>query len=416
MAAVVLLVGCREVDNTPVVRFSVWGDPLEQAAFRAVADRFEKLNPHVRVEINGLPDKTDFSASLATEFAAGTPPDVFVLNYRRLAQFYNQDSLQPLGPFLAQSDVLDESDFYGIALDAFRDSQGTLVCIPHNISSQVIYYNRDLFDKAGVPYPTASWDWEQFRQAAIALTSSDHNGDGEPDQFGLGMEPTILRMAPFIWQNGGELVDDWENPTTLTLDSAESQQALSFVIDLSVIDGVFPNASQEAVQSQGNRFLNGNIAMYINSRRITPTLRESAEFNWDVAPLPHGERAATILHSDGYCMSRNSEVSAVAWQFIEFAVSEEGQQIASQLGRAVPSLKSVATSPYFLEPTQPPANAQVWLDVVPDLRLLPRLEHWSQIERKAAVTFELAFLGRQPLIISINEIQATSAERFMPLR
>jgi multiple sugar transport system substrate-binding protein len=416
LTAVILLIGCHDKEKTPTVQFLVWGDPLEQATFRAIVDRFELLNPDVQVEMNGLPGKTDFSAQLAMDFAAGSPPDIFVLDYRRLAQFNNMDSLQPLDALLAHSDVIAEADFYAVALDAFRDSQGTLVCIPQNISSQVVYYNRDLFDQAGLPYPDPNWDWESFRQTARALTLPDSNGDGEADQFGLGMEPTILRMAPFIWQNGGELVDNWANPTTLTIDSAESQQALEFVIALSVRDGVLPSATQEAVQSHGNRFLNGNIAMYVNSRRITPTLRESADFKWDVAPLPHGKQAATVLHSDGYCMARNSTDNMAAWRFIEFAASEEGQQIASQLGRAVPSMKSVANSPYFLDSTQPPAHAQVWLDVIPDLRLLPRLENWSQIERTSAIVFELAYLGRQPLVISISEIQQISTERFAPLR
>lgn len=402
--------------NQQQVRFLVWGDPPEQAAYRGVVERFETLNPDVDVEMTALPGKSDFVTRLTTDFAAGAPPDVFLLNYRRLAQFHNKDGLQPLGPLMAQSTMLDEAGYYPIALDAFRDSSGTLVCIPQNISSQVVYYNRDLFDAAGLPYPDGSWDWAAFRETARALTLPDANGDGEADQFGLGLEPTILRMAPFVWQNGGRLVDDWVAPTGFVLDSAESIEAMSFVINLSVRDGVVPNANQEAVQTHGDRFLSGNIAMYVNSRRITPTVREVVDFAWDVVPLPRGEQAATVLHSDGYCMARQSSVQDAAWRFIEFAVSEEGQQIASKLGRTVPSLQSVATSPFFLDSTQSPANAQAWLDVVPELRLLPKLENWPAIERTAAIEFELAYLGQKPLLLGVEVISNKAGEGFERIR
>ncbi|MCB0113346.1 MAG: extracellular solute-binding protein, partial [Caldilineaceae bacterium] len=272
------------------------------------------------------------------------------------------------------------------------------------------------FDAAGIAYPTAEWAWDDFRRTAVALTLPDTDNDGEPDQYGLGLEPHIVRVAPFIWQNGGDLVDDPVAPTRLSVDSPAAREAIQFVLDLAQVDGVVPNRTAEAVQSHTQRFYTGNIAMYVDSRRIVPTLRAVAEFNWDVAPLPRGKVTAGILHSDGYCMAAASQVKDAAWAFIEFAMSAAGQEPAARLGRTVPSLMAVANSDVFLDPAQPPANAQVWLDAVPSLRVLPRLENWVRIERTAAIELEQAYLGLTTLPDVVDHIQSESLDGFAPLK
>ena len=414
----IITLGCSGPnDNGPkIVTFMVFGDPPEQNVYKSIVSAFETKHPNSHIDLIGLPSKADYLTRLSTDFAAGSPPDVFLLNYRRLAQLHNRQALEPLGPFIQSSDILAEDQFFAVALDAFRDSTETTVCIPQNISSQVVYYNQDIFDAAGLPYPKAGWTWEAFRQIALTLTKPDTDSDGEPDQYGLGLEPTLIRMAPFIWQGGGHLVDDLTSPTQLTLDTPEAKAAMQFVLNLAQVDGVVPNATAEVMQAQDLRFYDGNIAMYINSRRIVPTMREIADFNWDVAPLPKGKETASILHSDGYCLARRSQVKEAAWAFIEFAMSEEGQTLAGTLGRTVPSLKHVAESAVFLTPNQAPANAQVWLDAVPHIRVLPRLENWVAIERTAGVEFERAYMEHTTVDDAVFAIQRAGRGALVPLK
>jgi multiple sugar transport system substrate-binding protein len=411
-----LLAACAAPSKpATTVTFMIFGDPAEQAAFKSVVDGFHASTSAVHVEIIAVPSQGDYMTRLAADVAAGSPPDVFLLNYRRMAQFYNAGTLEALGPRLQASDKLSEDQYYAVALDAFRSANGTLICIPQNISSQVVYYNKDMFDAAALPYPDPNWDWKSFRQTAAALTQPDRNGDGEPDQYGLGLEPRLIRTAAFIWQNGGELVDDPAQPARLTLDTPEAIEAIEFMMSLSLKDQVVPNKTSEMVQSHGDRFLSGNIAMYVDSRRIVPAMREVAKFNWDVAPLPRSKYQATVLHSDGYCLAKASKVQDAAWAFIEFAMGEEGQKRASQLGRTVPSLKSVAESPAYLDPAQPPAHPEVWLDAMAYLHVLPRVENWVAIERTADTEFELVYLGLQPLSTAIENVQRQSRQGFVPL-
>ena len=81
---------------------------------------------------------------------------------------------------------------------------------PQNVSSLVVYYNRDLFDAAGVPWQR-DWTWLDFL-AAAGPSPATWTGTGQIDQYGVGLKPGLIRLAPFIWQNGGRLVDDQTNP------------------------------------------------------------------------------------------------------------------------------------------------------------------------------------------------------------
>jgi multiple sugar transport system substrate-binding protein len=212
-------------------------------------------------------------------------------------------------------------------------------------------------------------------------------------------------------------VDETDNPTRLTIDTPEAREAMQFVVNLAQVDGVVPNYNAEAVASHPDRFLAGNIAMYIDSRVFTPTLRETVKFEWDVAPLPRGKQVANVLHSDAYCMSAASQVKEAAWQFIEYAMGVEGQTIAARLGRTVPSLRSVAESEAFLDPNNPPQHAQVWLDnMANNMRVLPKVENWNAIERTAAIELEQAYLGLQDVDTVIANIKATAVEGFVPIK
>jgi multiple sugar transport system substrate-binding protein len=213
------------------------------------------------------------------------------------------------------------------------------------------------------------------------------------DQYGLGIEPSLFRLAPFVWQNDAPIVDDDERPRRLTLTRPPSLAALQWFVDLRQEHGVVPSRVEETAQDSESRFLAGNTAMFLNSRRGTPTYREIDSFTWDVAPLPRGKVAAGVLHSDGYCMSAATADKDAAWTFIEYANSPEGQTLVARSGRTVPSLVSVAESDAFLDATQPPARARVWLDTAATLRLVPVISTWEEIEQTASQEIERAFYG-----------------------
>ena len=387
------------------VSFMVFGDPAELAAYEALVAAFEAARPEIGVDLIHVPSQGDYRERLGNDFAAGTPADVVLINYRRYAPFAQAGALEPLGPYLDRSSVTHDADFYPETTTPFR-WRGQLMCIPQNLSSLVVYYNKDLFAAAGLEDPAADWTWDDFLSTAKALTV-DTDGDSVTDQHGLGTEVSIFRIAPFIWQNAGELVDNLRKPGRLAIDSPEAREAIQFFVDLQVRHHVVPNAAEEESEDSESRFMNGRTAMFLNSRRGVPTYREITAFDWDVAPLPQGRQPAGILHSDAFCMPAAADEKDSIWALIEFANSVEGQTILATSGRTVPSLRSVAESEAFLDPDIKPANSRVFLDTIPVIRAVPVHPGWVDVEELSVEEFERAFYGDA----SVDEVIRSAIDR-----
>ncbi|MCA9933623.1 MAG: sugar ABC transporter substrate-binding protein [Ardenticatenaceae bacterium] len=409
ISVLMIIAACQSKQEDNTISFSIFGDPAELAAYEDLVAAFSEAHPEITVQLQHIPGQSDYRQRLAADFSSGEPPDVILLNYRRFATFAEQGGLEPLGSYLANSDLIQESDFFQVAIDSFY-MDGSLWCIPQNISSLVVYYNKDMFDAANVPYPTNDWTHEDFLAAARALTR-DVDGDGRIDEYGASIDPSIFRLAPIIWQFGGQLVDDLDHPTRLMLDTPQATAAFQWFVDLQVKEHVVPDAVAESAEEGESRFLNGRLAMYFNSRRGVPTYRTITNFDWDVAPLPRGQQAASILHSDGYCMAQSTQNKEAAWTFIEFANSTAGQTIVAQSGRTVPSLIAVASSPAFLNPDLPPANSQIYIDTVPTLGRVPTMHTWVGIEETAGNEIERAFYG-QATVQEAIESALTLTESF----
>lgn len=391
--------------------FLISGDPTDEAAYQQLIDAFSAEHSDITVDLINIPSG-DFRKRLAADFAAGTPPDLFLINYRNLGRFLASSAVEPLTAYLAQSTLIKTADYYPQALTAFQ-WHGEQACMPQNISSPVIYYNKSIFDAAGVAYPADDWTWADFVTTAQALTE-DTDSDGATDIYGFGTEATIVRMAPFVWMNGGGIVDDPVAPTQLVLDTPESKAALTWYIDLQTTHHVTPDAVAEEAESSESRFVNGRLAMFIDSRRAVPEFRTIEAFDWDVAALPVGQSRASILHSDAFCIAAASPQKAAAWTFLEFANAAAGQTILAQTGRTVPSRIDLAESPVFLDPQAKPANSQAFLDAIPGLRNLPILATWSDIEGIVSTELKNAFYGTTTLDAALEAAKDHSAEFFKP--
>lgn len=381
------------------ISFMVSGTPVEEGIYRSLAERFQGQQPGVEVTVTNIPTGNAYRKQLAMDMAAGTPSDVFIINYRRQVEYTSQRVLEPLGPYLEASSQIQHNDFFEKALAAFS-WQGVVNCIPQNIASSVVYYNKTLFDQHEVPYPSDSWNWEEFAQTAKALTK-DTDGDGQIDQWGMGSEAGAIRLAPFIWMNGGDLVDNVEEPTRLTLDTPETRAALEWFMSLSNELQVVPDATSKLHR---DRFIEGSLAMFIDSRRETPSFRLVDHFDWDVVPLPTppGKAKVNVLHSDAFSMAAASKDKRAAWAFIEYANAQLGQSYLAESGRTVPSHKGVAQSPAFLDARVRPERSHVFLDAIPTIRALPLTKTWGDIETAINREMEAAFRGASTLDAAID--------------
>lgn len=376
-------------DDRPL-RFLLAANAEEVKGYQTMVADFED-ETGLQVEMTPFAKKSDLLARLTTGISGGQPPDVFLVNWRTYGQFAASGAIEPVDGYLADSDELDAEMFADAPLDAFRYDGETLSCMPQNTSSLVVYYHADLFEEKGLQPPREGWTWDEFVATAKALTDDEH--------YGVGIDAELIKIAPWVWQNGGGFVDDAVEPTHLTLTDGPAREALDWYLDLSLEHGVVPPDGAERSLDKLSRFLQGGLGMFLSSRVEVPTLRTIEDFDWDVGPLPRppgGDEATTILHSDAYCIAAGSDRKDDAWRFIEFAMGQRGQEILAESGRTVPSRLDVARSPAFLQPATEPENSEVYLRNMERMRVSPTIGSWPKVEQVGDAIVEDIFYGRIP--------------------
>ncbi|MCC7127543.1 MAG: extracellular solute-binding protein, partial [Microbacteriaceae bacterium] len=144
-----------------------------EANLAKIVDAFEKANPNITVDVTTLP-YSDYGTALQTDLAAGTVSDVFDIEYANYASYQANGVLAPLK-------VSNPSAYRQSLLEAYS-TDGTSYALPSSFSDVVLYYNKDLFDAAGVSYPTNDWTWADEKAAALKITDQAAGiwGDHQP--------------------------------------------------------------------------------------------------------------------------------------------------------------------------------------------------------------------------------------------
>jgi multiple sugar transport system substrate-binding protein len=320
--------------------FNLSNDRSNEAKYyEGLAEQFNTQYPHITVDI----DPTSRSAILLYSDA-----DVLMLPTWSFRDLKAADALLPLDPLIEMDEDFNHSDFFPGLLRAASD-EGQIWGIPAGVDPYVMYYNKDLFDLQGVPYPNSEWTWEDFLQSAIALRDpqADVFGYG-PAAFGPGAGNTDCLF--FIHQNGGNILDDLQNPTQIYYDDPRINEALQWYADLFLLHDVAPTADQAEEAFGGplnfsiyNGISAGNVGMWIGGFSEHGGrfyyLREWP-MEWGMVTLPQGEHPFSFASYTLFTISSQSENPDAAWKWIAF--------LTEQLPlRLMPARKSVAESDVF---------------------------------------------------------------------
>jgi multiple sugar transport system substrate-binding protein len=360
MLALVLtaLTGISMAQEDPVtITWAFWGSPEERATHEAVAAAYTALNPHVTIEIWSEP-WNDYFTKIQTLWASGDAsiiPDVAFLT--PVSVYAPSGALENLEPYIEASQY-DTSDYWPFLLEsAIYD--GDIYGLPRDISVEVLYYNRDIFDEVGLDYPDDTWTWDDLRAAAEALTIIAPSG--RVVRYGLAMEGGKYQL--WVGQNYGSILDDFRNPTACTLSQPEAVEAITFFADLLNNNYAMRDANLSQAGGDAAVFQSGQAAMIIqNASRISAF--NAAGLNYDVAPvpIPEGGQRAAASGGAAWTMSSFSQHKDEAWNFIRWLQSTEGgQAIYTASGEIFPALSSTARSDVFLGLDAPPSNRQAFL-------------------------------------------------------
>ncbi|MEZ4667424.1 MAG: sugar ABC transporter substrate-binding protein [Anaerolineae bacterium] len=338
--------------------WGMWGSPEEIVVHQAVADAYMAANPDVKIELWSQP-WGDYFTKLDTLFAAGDGtviPDVFFMS--PVQKYADSGLIQPLNPYIEESGM-DMSDYWPGALES-TSLNGVVYGFPRDSAVEVLYYNKDDFDTAGLSYPTDEWTWDDLRSAAEALTVKD--ATGRVSRYGLAMEGG--KYFDFVGGNGGAILDDMFAPTECKLSASESVAGVEFFAGM-MNDGVaWRDANLGQAGGDQAVFLSGQASMFIQNASRVPALN-AAGVNYDVAAVPmapSGGRQAGSTNGAAWVMSALTEKEEMAWAFLQFLQSPDGgQAVYFSAGDAFPPTKSGANSSVFLDDSRKPANKQAWL-------------------------------------------------------
>ncbi len=348
--------------NLVVMHWSGGAGQEEDQIVRDALARFEARNPNIRVERINPGDAGSFYTKLQTMMAAGTPPDVFYVGDERLPSLARMGVLQPVDAWLARDAAagtpFELEDFYPVTLDAFRydgerTGAGPLYGIPKDFTSIGFYYNRDLFQRAGVPEPAADWTWDDFAAAARAIGALDGCVGAEFVTW-----PRMLRL--YLRTRGVDVAPP--DFGSLSVEEPAVQAALQQLADWRFGEANTLTSGKSRVASGETVFLTGKVGLAGPfGRWVVPSYRKIDQFEWDFAPMPRGEVQTNVIAAVAWCVSSRTEHPDEAWQLVRELCSAESQAALSRLGLAIPPRRSVAESPAFVDPALPPARDDVFL-------------------------------------------------------
>jgi multiple sugar transport system substrate-binding protein len=331
--------------------FSSFEDTLKNVFFKA----WEAQNPGVTIqgEFSGW---DEYWTKIQTEVAAGSAPDVGIASCVYPVTYAKQGAVLPLDDLIAR-DNFKLDNFIPATVDLYRWQDGDFDAgakggkvygLPGDAQGYIFVYNKTMFDAAGQDYPTDDWTWDDLTAAAKNLTK---DADDKWGVYAPGFA-TMCLEGEWVYSTGGNIISsDYKSSA---LDSAETSSAFKWAWDLVYTDKVAP---QPVPSEAANPFSSGRVAMSFEGVWALADFAAITDFEWDMAMHPKnpttGKRTMT-MQSDGWWMFKGTKEIDLAWSFLKYLVSDEGEkQFASVDYFIPPSIPSVAEEWYAKEP---PAN------------------------------------------------------------
>lgn len=406
-AAAIALAGCSsgsggEPEGPVTLTMTIWGNETDQKVMAERLALAKQEFPDVTVKVQQIPDEYD--TKLQTMVAGGKAPDIMMIG-EAVNVLSSRGQLVDLNAAYAQAGV-DPSERFGDGAVATYSTDGKLWASPDRGGAMVMYYNKDIFDAAGVDYPTNDWTWDEFRSAAKATASGD---TPENRVWGFGAGDWWAWYMTFMYQNGGEVLDSEGNPVA---NSAENIEAMEFynamvfedrstLSPLDYADAGLDNGQPDPL------FARGQLAMEWTGFWNIAALNQT-DLNWDIAVLPRGQEAAVPAFGSGLAVSTQSKQQQIAAELVVFLTSAEGQMPIVTSGLDVPANIDAASSDEFQNPAWNTrgVNLAAFADSAPAIYSPPLVPEWNEIQNAFRDGLAGVWTENDPVPPAMDEVQA----------
>lgn len=307
-----------------------------EAAMRDVITGWNAEHPDVAVEQQYIAE--DYWTKVQTQVAGGLSPDVGIADYGRMIVYAKDGVLLNINDFIDR-DAFPLDKMFPSAVAQYRWTEGDfdsggegggMYGLPSDAQSQIIAYNKTMFDEAGVSYPTDDWTWDDLVEMGKAIAKPDEN------KWGIqAISPWIITKGNFLFSaDGANHTPDYQQSL---VDSPESIEAWKWNWDLIYTHQIAP---PPGAQAQTNPFMSGQVAMVVDGVWWIADFASITEFEWDVAMFPKHPRTGrrtTSLESDGWWIFQTTQEPDLAWSLLQYLANEEGQARFAELNYIIPS-------------------------------------------------------------------------------
>ena len=391
--------------KSPVeVRVAFWGGPDEVNIVTETINVWQKSHPDIIVRLDHTPYR-GYVDKLLTRIAGRSAPDIICTEVDLFVTFQSKGALLDLTPYLKGDPDFNLKQFYPEIIDRFT-VDGKLYAIPRDTAPfACVYYNKRLFDEAGVPYPKDDWNLDDLLDTAKKLTKIDD--DERVTQYGF----YTWAWQNFVYAFGGSLVDDVKDPSRCTMNSKESMAGLQFYSDLINKYKVHPTSiamTNLAMGVQG-MFMTGRLAMLSSGIWETPGLRKMADLDWDIAMFPKGPTGIRAFGTggSGYCILKESRNPKAAFEVIKALAGRSGQTMLADTGLAQPAIRDIAQSEHWALDNKPPKNKTILDDAMKHVIYEPFHPAWREAkELYINPELDLVFSGKRSVEDAVKNFTA----------
>ncbi len=321
---VVLLLVLVSLSFGKMIEIRVWDRVQEMGTIVDMFnEKMEEEGKDVRAVFELIPYEQQVSKFMAA-LAAGRAPDVYSLDLIQYPYFISIGAFHDITDHFNELSFKDELPKGVLKLGTYKDR---IYALPFELDLSVLFWNKDKFAEAGLDPEIPPKTWEELIEFSQILTK-DIDNDGVIDQWGFCELGSVAGeymfwFMPYIWNNNGSMFD---NEGNVTFNSQETKESLQLWRDLIAKYKVAPPSSpQWAAGDAYHSFVSGKLATFLSGNfHVTSLMHDAPDINFGIALMPKGKgEYATFGGGNMIGITTQSKYPEEAWDFVEFAFSEE---------------------------------------------------------------------------------------------
>ena len=389
--------GAAEKDSGDVeLSVSIWDANQEPGIKEILADFTEQTGIKTKLSVVKW---EEYWTMLEAGAQGGALPDVFWMHSNESQRYMSNDMLLDITDKIADSDVIDPAN-YPEDIWGLYTWEDKYYAVPKDIDTIALWYNKTMFDEAGLEYPTADWTWDDLAEAAKKLTKEDGS------QYGFAMRNDNNQAGYYnlVYDNGGTIISDdkktsgWDSPETI-----EAMQTLEGLIN----DGVMPSLEMMAENNEDVLLTSGKIAMTCQGSWMLAAFRDNeyTAANCDVVELPKNAKTGlrkSLYNGLGWAAAANGAHTEEAWKLLEYLGSKEAQQKQAELGVTMSAY--TGTSDAWVESAD--FNLQAYLNMMDDMVIRPYSKSTVTWENENSEILKGVYMGEKTMEEACQEMAA----------